>query len=85
MPIMLRGPRNTAGISKSGSLHILLCVLILVLFSLPGFAQYIIKGKVVDANNDAVLPGVNLQVNDSSVYTTDPQGNFKFESSTPDV
>ena len=85
MPIQLSRPAAGPERITAGRIRILMTILLLIVNPFPGKAQYTINGKVVDASNEAGLPGVNLQVNDSLVYATDLQGNFKFEVNSPSV
>jgi len=62
--------------------HILIAILIFSVHSV--FAQYAVRGKIVDQRTQRPLAFVNIQINDNPRLgtTTDIDGNFKFESET---
>ena len=55
----------------------LFLALCLVLFALPGVAQYIITGKIVDVAGDPIVGANILVLNDSTGTTTNLSGNFR--------
>jgi len=62
----------------------LLLLFCCLLITAPIFAQYQLKGVVVDAENGQPLPFVNIVMNDSrSGTTTDVDGKFSLSSTTP--
>jgi iron complex outermembrane recepter protein len=85
MLLKMYGLKNRPGRSYAGFVKFTFTIFILSLSCFPAQAQYTFTGKVIDSSNGAGLPAVNLQVNDSSVYTTDLRGNFKFDSQNPAV
>ncbi len=68
---------------KSFIFLLLVLMPFLCVYVSPSQAQIRIRGKVIDSNNGGGLPGVNLQVNDSLVYTTDLNGSFDIQVSSP--
>jgi iron complex outermembrane recepter protein len=54
---------------------------ILLLFTIPGFAQQTLKGKVVDAETGKGLAGASVSFGSSSGTTTDADGNFSIDCS----
>jgi len=57
------------------------CISLILLLSIPAYAQTNIHGKVVDEKNNAPLPGASVYFNNTTIGTyTNQQGNFNFEA-----